>query len=231
KELRLKQAQQEANEEIYNLMLKQQDRIEEARSGEKVRVSKELHDGVLGRLFGVRLSLDSLNFSDGKEAAINRGKYMGQLKEIEEDIRKISHEMNTDFVAGSGFADILHELVQTQSSAYGLEGQFMASESLNWEQISNKVKINLYRIVQESMQNVYKHAQAQKINIGISLINNDICLEVTDDGMGFQVNKQRQGIGLKNISSRVADVNGTVEFLSQIGEGTTVKVLIPGDQK
>jgi signal transduction histidine kinase len=56
KELRLKQVQQEANEEIYNLMLKQQDKIEEARALEKTRVSKELHDGVLGRLFGVRLS-------------------------------------------------------------------------------------------------------------------------------------------------------------------------------
>lgn len=230
KELRLQQAQQEANEEIYNLMLNQQDKIDEARSTEKIRVSKELHDGVLGRLFGVRLSLDSLNFSEGKEAMTNRGNYINQLKGIEEDIRKISHEMNADFVGGAGFTDILSELVETQATAYDLKFEFNCSDDINWENLSNKVKINLYRIVQESMQNIYKHAQATTISVAILLINNDICLEVTDDGQGFDVNKQRRGIGLKNMSSRVNEVNGTVKFQSKIGDGTTVSVLIPGDQ-
>ena len=77
KELRLVQAQQKANEEIYNLMLNQQDKVDEARAQEKIRVSKELHDGVLGRLFGTRLSLDSLNFVEGKEAIQNRANYIG----------------------------------------------------------------------------------------------------------------------------------------------------------
>ena len=75
KELKLVQEQQIANEEIYNLMLVQQDKVEEARAQEKIRVSKELHDGVLGRLFGTRLSLDSLNFVEGKEAIQNRANY------------------------------------------------------------------------------------------------------------------------------------------------------------
>jgi len=225
--LRLKQVQQEANEEIYNLMLKQQDKIEEARAGEKIRVSKELHDGVLGKLFGVRLSLDSLNFSEGKEAALSRGRYVGELKEIEQEIRQISHEMNTDFVAGSGFVDILQELVDNQTKAYDLESEFSASEAVNWEHMSNKVKINMYRIVQETMQNVYKHAKASRISIAISLINNDICLEIKDDGCGFDTTRQRRGIGLKNITSRVSEVGGSVEFQSKPGQGTRVQVFIP----
>jgi len=227
KELKLKQVQQEANEEIYNLLLEQQDKIEEARASEKTRVSKELHDGILGRLFGVRLSLDSLNFSEGKDAALNRGRYMEQLKTIEEDIRKISHEMNTDFIVGTGFADMLQELVDTQSEAYKLESEFSVSDAINWDKVSNKTKINLYRIVQESMQNIYKHAEATEMNIAISLRNNDICLSVTDNGKGFEVSKQKKGIGLKNIASRVTEVNGKIEFNSKIGEGTTVKVLVP----
>ena len=74
KELRFKQSQQEANEEIYNLMLSQQDKVDEARTNEKKRISQELHDGILGRLFGTRLSLDSLNFSEGKEALLKKVK-------------------------------------------------------------------------------------------------------------------------------------------------------------
>jgi signal transduction histidine kinase len=227
KELKLKQVQQEANEEIYNLMLRQQDKIEEARASEKIRVSKELHDGILGRLFGVRLSLDSLNYTDGKDAVLNRVRYVEQLKKIEEDIRTISHEMNTDFVAGSGFADLLQELVDTQSEAYKLEAEFSVSNTINWDKVSNKIKINLYRIVQESMQNIYKHADATMMQIAISLINNDICLSVTDNGKGFEISKQKKGIGIKNVTSRVAEVNGQIEFKSQTGKGTTVKVLIP----
>ena len=111
RKLKLIQVRQKANEDIYNLMLGQQDKVDEARAKEKIRVSKELHDGVLGRLFGTRLSLDSMNFKDGKEAMMARANYIGQLKTIEEDIRKISHELNTDFVSGTGFMAIVTELI------------------------------------------------------------------------------------------------------------------------
>ena len=86
RKLKLLQVQQKANEDIYNLMLGQQDKVDEARAKEKIRVSKELHDGVLGRLFGTRLSLDSMNFKDGKDAMMTRANYIGQLKTIEDDI-------------------------------------------------------------------------------------------------------------------------------------------------
>ncbi|MCC1483070.1 tetratricopeptide repeat-containing sensor histidine kinase [Winogradskyella immobilis] len=227
RQLRLVQAQQEANEEIYNLMLNQQDKVEEARAQEKIRVSKELHDGVLGRLFGTRLSLDSLNFVEGKEAIQNRANYIGQLKTIEEDIRKISHEMNADFVSGSGFMDIVSELIENQTKAYGLTYNFNYTDDINWDMVTNKTKINSYRIVQESMQNIYKHAEAKHINISFLLKNNVICLYIADDGKGFDTSKGKKGIGLKNMTSRVADIDGKIEFASQVNKGTEVKVKIP----
>ena len=80
------------------------------------------------------------------------------------------------------------------------------------------------------MQNIFKHAKASRFSVGISLINDDICLEVTDDGQGFDIKKQRQGIGLKNISSRTNEINGTSEFQSKLGTGTTLRVVVPRDQ-
>ena len=227
RKLKLIQVQQKANEDIYNLMLGQQDKVEEARAKEKMRVSKELHDGVLGRLFGTRLSLDSINFNEGKEAMMARANYINQLKTVEEDIRKISHDLNTDFVSGSSFIDIVAELIENQTQAYGLQHDFQYTDDISWDLVSNKTKINIYRIIQESMQNIYKHANAKTIKISISLKNDVICLGIIDDGDGFDTTKNKKGIGLKNMSSRVEEINGSISFTSQSGNGTKVKVKIP----
>ncbi len=227
RKLKLIQVQQKANEDIYNLMLGQQDKVDEARTQEKKRISEELHDGVLGRLFGTRLSLDSINFKDGKEAMMTRANYIGQLKSIEEDIRKISHELNTDFVSGTGFMDIVSELIENQTQAYGLTYDFDYTDDISWDSVSNKTKINIYRIIQESMQNIYKHANAKAIKISISLEKNVICLDIIDDGEGFDTSKNKKGIGLKNMTSRVEDINGKITFTSQSGDGTIVNVKIP----
>jgi signal transduction histidine kinase len=227
KELKLVQTQQQATEDIYNLMLGQQDKVDDARAKEKIRVSKELHDGVLGRLFGTRLSLDSMNFKDGKEAMTTRANYIGELKSIEEDIRKISHELNTDFVSGSGFMDIVTELIETQTQAYNLQQKFDYTDDISWDLVPNKTKINIYRIIQESMQNIYKHANAKAIKISISLEKRVICLDIIDDGDGFDTAKSSKGIGLKNMTSRVEEIDGNITFSSQSGNGTIVNVKIP----
>lgn len=227
KELKFAQDQQKTNEEIYNLMLSQQDKVDEARAKEKVRISQELHDGILGRLFGTRLSLDSLNFVEGKDAIVNRANYIKELKLIEEDIRKISHDLNTDFVSGSGFMDILTELIENQTQAYNLKHEFKFTDDINWEIVPNKTKINIYRIIQESMQNIYKHANASLVKISIQQKNSVICLTIIDDGDGFVVNKSKKGIGLKNIHSRVKEINGDVQFDSELKAGTTIIITIP----
>lgn len=227
KELKFERQQQETNEEIYNLMLSQQDKVDEARAQEKKRISEEMHDGVLGRLFGTRLSLDSWNLTDSKEAKEKRSSYIDDLKNIEQDIRKISHDLNTDFVAGSGFMDIVETLIQNQTQAYQLTYELFHSDDIIWEDISNKTKIHVYRILQETMQNIYKHAEATHVIISFHLKNDVILLSISDNGKGFSISKSKKGIGLKNINSRVDEVNGTVQFESESDKGTTITIKIP----
>ncbi|CAH8284918.1 histidine kinase [Mariniflexile fucanivorans] len=227
KELKFIQEQQETNEEIYNLMLSQNEKIEEARTLEKKRISEELHDGVLGRLFGARLSLDSLNMSNSMEAVKTREQYIGELKTIEEDIRKVSHELNTDFVSGSGFIDIIKTLVETQTKVYNLSCKLKQDDIINWDEVSNKKKIHIYRIIQESLHNIYKHANATQVNVSFELKNNVIWLTLIDDGTGFDVNKTKSGIGLKNMNSRIKEINGVIDITSQKNTGTTVTIKVP----
>ncbi|TNJ45256.1 sensor histidine kinase [Tamlana fucoidanivorans] len=227
RELQFVQKQQEANEEIYNLMLSQNETIEEARTLEKKRISQELHDGVLGRLFGTRLSLDSLNMNNSPEAVKTRSQYIEGLKAIEEDIRKVSHELNTDFVSGSGFIDIIKTLVETQTLAYGLEYNLVHDDAINWDNMSNRGKIHIYRIIQEILHNIYKHAQATQVSIRFKLKKNVICLIVADNGSGFDVNKSKSGIGLKNMKARVNEIEGHINIKSEINKGTTVTIEAP----
>ena len=79
------------------------------------------------------------------------------------------------------------------------------------------------------MQNIYKHAEAKRIDISISLENDVIWLKIEDDGKGFDTSKGVKGIGLKNMLSRVKEVEGSIEFNSKIDKGTLVFVKIPYD--
>ena len=227
KEIVFAKQQQESNEEIYNLMLGQNEKIEEARTIEKKRISEELHDGVLGRLFGARLSLDSLNLNNTPAAIKTREQYIAELKTIEEDIRKVSHELNTDFISGTGFIDMIKTMVQNQTKIYNLDYSINNDDSIQWDDISNKCKIHIYRILQEALHNVYKHAAASKVNIGIKLKNDVICVEIEDDGAGFDTVKAKSGIGLKNMNSRINEVNGVLNIISERKQGTTVRITIP----
>lgn len=227
KALAFERQQQEANEEIYNLMLAQQDKIKEGRTAEKKRISEELHDGILSRLFGTRFSLDSLNMNKDDDAIKKREQYIQELQSIEQEIRKISHDLNADFIGDSSFSDILETLVETQCAVYNLSYSFNMEDSIDWDEVNNKTKIHIYRMLQETMQNVYKHAEASRIQISFELKKNVILLTVVDNGKGFNTNKARKGIGLKNFDSRARNIGGKFEIISAPEKGTKVLISIP----
>ena len=77
------------------------------------------------------------------------------------------------------------------------------------------------------MQNIFKHANAKVIKISISLEKDLICLDIIDDGNGFDTTKSKKGIGLKNMRSRVEDIQGAISFSSKSNSGTLVSVKIP----
>lgn len=232
RELLFKQQQQIANEDIYNLMISQQNAIETMRVKEKKKVAQELHDGVLGRMFGVRISLDSLDKLDEETAADKRKKYLLELKEIEQDIREISHDLNKEKTGLiNNFVAILEKLFQNQISTFDTKLVYNIDSNIKWDLVSNVVKINLYRILQEALQNVNKYAQARTITVEFKSEINYLVLLISDDGIGFNTHKTKKGIGLQNIVYRTAECNGNVEINSARDEGTSIIIKIPIDQK
>lgn len=232
RELLFKQQQQVANEDIYNLLISQQNDIELTRIKEKKKVAQELHDGVLGRMFGIRISLDSLEQMDDDEALPKRRKYLTELKNIEEDIREISHDLNREkSELINNFVLILNKLFENQQNTYNSELITSIDPQIKWELVSNAVKINLYRIIQEALQNCNKYANAEKITVEFKSEINYLILSIYDDGIGFNTKRTKTGIGLHNIEYRAAECKGSMSIKSVQGEGTLLVVKVPIDQK
>ncbi|KFF20431.1 tetratricopeptide repeat-containing sensor histidine kinase [Flavobacterium hydatis] len=232
RELLFKQQQQVANEDIYNLMISQQNVIEGIRIKEKKKVAQDLHDGVLGRMFGVRISLDSLDKVDDPTAAVKRKKYLSDLKEIEQDIREISHDLNKEkSELINNFVVIIDKLLENQRATFKSKLISAIDSSIRWDLVSNSIKINLYRIIQEALQNCNKYAHAETIKIELKNEVNHLSLLISDDGVGFNVNRTKKGIGLQNIFYRVKECDGTVDIKSNKADGTVITIKIPIDQK
>ncbi len=228
RELLFKQQQQIANEDIYNLMISQQNEIELTRIKEKKKVAQELHDGVLGRMFGIRISLDSLDKLDESEAILKRKKYLDELKNVEQDIREISHDLNREkSELINNFVSILNKLFEDQKNTYSSKLITVFDPEIKWDLISNIVKINLYRIVQEGLQNCNKYAEADIIKVEFKNENDNLVLTIEDDGIGFNTNKTKNGIGLNNIEYRVTECKGAVTIKSAKGEGTILTIKVP----
>ncbi|WP_052017597.1 tetratricopeptide repeat-containing sensor histidine kinase [Flavobacterium sp. F52] len=228
RELLFKQQQQIANEDIYNLMISQQNEIELTRIKEKKKVAQELHDGVLGRMFGIRISLDSLDKLDESEAISKRKKYLDELKNVEQDIREISHDLNREkSELINNFVSILNKLFEDQKNMYSSKLITVFDPEIKWDLISNIVKINLYRIVQEGLQNCNKYAKADIIRVEFKNENDNLVLTIEDDGIGFNTNKTKNGIGLNNIEYRATECKGTVTIKSAKGEGTILTIKVP----
>ena len=226
--LRFEQAQQKANQEIFNLLLAQNKKVEEGKQLEKKRISEELHDGILGQMLGIRLILSGLNNKTDSDSVLKRSDLLKKLQGLEEEIRTISHELSRASQEKiHNFIVSIEELVKTIQDSSKLKCHFKYDNRIDWDQLKGDIKINIYRIVQESLQNCIKHAKATKVDLLFESEKEHVRIIVLDNGVGFDQKKGKRGIGLKNINSRLEKLNGTYDIHSKIGQGTKVIVTIP----
>jgi len=213
KELKFQKEQQEYNEEIYKLLLKQQTKLEEGRQEERARISGELHDGILGKLFGIRMNFGLLNLNAPGQVSAKYNHLLGKLQLTEEEIRQISHNLIRE-VSGShlNFAKLLKQLVADYQNLTSAKIEFSFDENIDGELIDENIQINYYRILQEALQNVVKHAEATLVNIKITREQDVLVMEIKDNGKGFDIRKKVKGIGLKNMRDRMEKIDGMFTF-------------------
>ncbi len=227
----LKQEQQATNQQIFDLLINQQEAIAQSRISEKKRMAKELHDGVLGRLFGTRLFLDGINGASTDDAISSRHGAIQELQSIEQQIREISHDLNSE--KGkiiNNFVGIVLDLIENQKKLHKSQLKFSIADSIHWNRIDNFAKINLYRILQETLQNANKYANATEIEVSFTEKDKIICLKITDNGAGFDVKKAKKGIGIANMKERAEESLGEYLIESVKTKGSTTTVTIPANK-
>ncbi len=218
---------QKASEEIYILSQQQQHKLEEGKIKERNRISEELHDGILGKLFGVRLGLGFLNLKN-TETNNKLDSCVYELQEIEKEIRSISHDLKNHLTPiKMNFITLVFQYIKNSCSLIDLTHEINSDKKIIWDEVNDVIKINLFRIIQEIVQNTIKHADAKKLIINFTLQENTIDLLIKDNGCGFSITNIKEGIGLKNIKSRIKKIDGTIKIISKVSKGTVFKISIP----
>jgi signal transduction histidine kinase len=226
--LLFQQQQQANNQEIFNLMLAQKQKVDEVKRLEQKRISEELHDGVLGKMLGARMVLTGLNKKADEQAITERSQAIKALKDVEQEVRSISHELShTAYQKLNNFVNSIETLLATAKKNSDINTVFTYDEDEDWDQLNGEIKINVYRIIQETLQNALKHAQCQNFFLNFDSHEDTLLVTSKDDGIGFNIEKERKGIGIRNLSSRIEKLNGTWQIDTAPNKGTKITMKIP----
>jgi signal transduction histidine kinase len=222
REFSLIKQKREAEELMFNLINEQQVKLTQAKENEQNRIARELHDAIMNRVYSIRMSLGILNNSKKPDAEFQRLKYLDELHKLENSIRSISHDLKIEkFTDKIDFIDLLKELIITENNIGKTKFTLELDEAIDWNATSIIVKVTLYRILQEVLNNTIKYAEAEKCDVKIKKGAKNIAVEITDNGIGFDTEKTKKGIGLKNIYERVKECKGKISLSSTIGKGTS----------
>jgi len=225
REIEFRKSQQKAEEEIFDLLKEYQLKLRIAKELEQNRISKELHDSVMNKLYGARMQLGILNEYNEENIKEKRLVYVDLLQEIEQEIRTISHDLHTEINETQfDYTNLLSNLIHLQNEIGTTSFTLHVAPEIIWDSIDSLRKVTIFRIVQESLLNISKHANASTCYITILVDDNHLVLEIKDDGIGFDLNVTKQGIGLQNIQERAKTINANLEIISKPNEGTTIKL-------
>lgn len=228
KELHLLGQKNIADKELFKLTNDFQIELVNAKQNEQNRISKELHDGIMNQIYGVRLNLGFLNEYDDADSKEKRLILVKELQKIEAEIRTLSHDLSSENnFNNSDFTFLLHNLIKTNNNISNTNFTIEIDELIDWKSFSSLIKINVYRILQELFLNVNKYANAKRCTLKMEVQNDTLHVSVTDDGIGFEVAKSADGIGLKNIKERLELLNGNLTIFSKSNEGAKFDILIP----
>jgi signal transduction histidine kinase len=190
---------------------------------ERRRLARELHDETGQALTSILLSLRSLEeFVDGDDERAAVADIRRLAVETLQDVRRLAVELRPKALDDFGLEAALERLTDNFAEQTGLDVDFVAR--LGDEQLPTEVATALYRIVQEGLTNVAKHAQAHTVSILLTRKNGRVAVVIEDDGRGFDPNRPADGFGLQGIRERVDLLGGSLQVESRAGAGTTLAV-------
>ncbi|OEF98477.1 GAF domain-containing sensor histidine kinase [Desulfuribacillus alkaliarsenatis] len=201
---------------------------------ERERLAREIHDGVAQTISYVQLQIKKLQKVMKDQECPAANKIVQEISEAVDqsynEVRESIHDLKDKELFSKGFEHWL------KAHANGFESQFGISVEVEFldqttSELSEIAKIQLGRIIQEALTNIRKHAQAANVKISVGRDENQLIVEISDDGVGFECKGSPEGhYGLSIMEERSSSIGGTIEIDSEPGEGTKVIVKIPHEE-
>ena len=205
-------------------------RIIEAQDQERKELGAELHDNVCQLLATSQLGLnfleDTLEINNPMFA-----KSMQMLNTAVNEIRSISHRLTPNPLIMQDPHSMIENLIEESHLNEFYDLEFNATEETKNILLNDKHIIQIHRVLQESIQNIGKHSFATKIIFDINLETDFLKIVVRDNGVGFESDLQKRGVGIHNMRQRIESISGKILIKSNVKEGCTIEILIPYGQK
>lgn len=199
----------------------------EAKESEHQRLAQELHDGVGQSLYSIAVALQAVESFVDDDTLIN---YISDVRKelniVMNDVKAYSYELRPQTLDQLGLVATIRDMMTRLEGNYNdIKFEFVTNVEV---MLSNTIKINLYRVIQEAVLNSLKYAEAYKIYVELMDLDDRLQLKITDDGQGFNVKTQQHtGLGLKHMKERIYQVGGMITIDSIKGRGTIISASIP----
>jgi signal transduction histidine kinase len=199
----------------------------QAQEEERRRIAKELHDGVGQTISAIKMNYQNLTSQTSeKELSSEFQKIERMLDNAGKEVRNISHQMIPKELEQFGLIPAVEGMLNLNLEHSQIAYQF--EHSGFEERIGSQIELILFRVLQELVSNVIKHSKASELNVQLVKVKSHVVLNVSDNGVGFDVEKkEKNGIGLLNIASRIDGIKGHLHYESEPGSGTSVTIRTP----
>jgi PAS domain S-box-containing protein len=198
----------------------------EAQDHERNELSKELHENVNQMLSSAMVLLSSVEVKGSEDDQAYFQKSKQYLDRVIQEIRKLSRSLNTSVIEEVGLKTPIEEVIGNMRSVLSIDVQLNFDPFLE-DFLSFEQKLTVYRIVQDHTNNIIRHSRAGKAIISLRGNEQQLVLQIQDDGVGFDMAKARRGLGFINIQNRVEAHNGTMHLQSSPSNGCVLEVIIP----
>jgi PAS domain S-box-containing protein len=196
-----------------------------AQEKERAEIGKELHDNIGQLLTTTKLYLEMLKLKQADpDELIDRG--TKHINTIITEVRNLSRSLVPASINDLGLVASANDLIESIRALGSLDISFFATDNIE-ERIDDSVKLTIYRILQEQLNNIVRHAEAKNVMVEIFLADNTIYFLIADDGKGFELKTVKKGQGLMNIKSRAELQDGSVEIITNPGQGCRLVIQIP----
>jgi signal transduction histidine kinase len=224
------QLEKELNEQRVTRQRQITEAVILAQEKERTEIGKELHDNVNQILGASNLYINTaMTDEELRQELLERSTTL--VSKAINEIRKISKSLISPGLHEIGLIDSIEDIIEDMRFAKVDMQIELDLQNISEEEIEDRRKLTLFRIVQEQLNNIVKHARAKRVLIRLSIESGDggssIVLTVSDNGVGFDMSRHRKGVGITNIISRAELFNGKVEIVTAPGEGCTLSVGLP----